>query len=93
MYVRSIYLKFQPERLGHGVDVLRQSLAQATETYGPPLGALMTDVAESNEVAFITQWETLAEAQSSAVLSFVLEQLECAEVLEEAPRSEVDELE
>jgi hypothetical protein len=93
VYVRSIYLTFQPERLGRGVDVLNRSYAQAIQMYGRPLGALMTDVAESNEVAFITHWETLAEAESSAVLSFVLDQLACAEVLEQAPRSEIDVLE
>jgi hypothetical protein len=93
VYVRSIYLTFQPERLGHGVDVLQRSYAQAAQTYGRPLGALMTDVAESNEVALITQWATRAEAESSDLLSFVLDQLACAEVLEEAPHWEIDEVE
>jgi hypothetical protein len=92
VYIRNIYLKFQPERLGHGVDVLHRSYAQAIQTYGSPQGALMTDVAESNEVVFVTHWATLAEAQSSPVLGFVIDQLECAGVLEEAPRSEIDEL-
>jgi hypothetical protein len=91
MYARCIYLRFLPERLGRGVDVLNTSYAQATQTYGRPLGAIMTDVVETNEVQFITHWQTLAEAEASPVLHFVLEQLECAEVLEEAPVSEIDE--